>query len=660
MNPKIPPKVGENQHGVEKPKLIRRKRKRTFDKDKRTDAREESQERKNKRSKLARKKKKSNKGEKIEMFKVEFRPLEEGERPKTPNKKKILDKKFTELKLPAASNIQESNKIFVVNRIGNQLLDSPIKEARENLAKSKPDSLKEISKMIFNKYRTKRNIIIPAEPFRIYVENMGHYDHEKALQTCNTINYHKPSVAVILETDGFYHKGYVTYVHPDSKQKMLIMVRRDLLHAVQIFQYKKFPMIKITDTIFCVVHSLLKEEQHITLPHMDGRIVYLGDFNISSTSMAPNSNLKNIIMQADNISLEATWEVGYIGLGVQGGGIFIDQNKRDHQALIYAADFQEPERKLIPFASRIKEATYRIIRDQMEEGKYEPFNRSINKKRNLMMRAKPTFSHNWSLETIKNPPKVYERIKSTTTPFINASEVKTEILEDLKNYFQRFKPLRPEINFTEEDYKVGLYMFEYFLTRKNQHLAHSKARDRNGISYYDIFDAVQRIKEEVIVKQGNEKQKIYTKRMFDFFWTQFTKMRFTTTKCFLNRKRPIINKHNDLRMLSIQESMFKFIETIFQPITWICNYISIQNVPGTFGFISGGATWNAFVAYCPQIKDYKGKTIKQNLRPEVIEEKELDDYLEKLDEQLVKKERLKDKYDPTEFYLTQRKTLDMQ
>jgi hypothetical protein len=344
---------------------------------------------------------------------------------------------------------------------------------------------------------------------------------------------------------------------------------------------------------------------------------------------------------------------------VQGGGTFIDQNKRDHQALIYAADISEPERKLIPFANRIKEATYRIIREQMEERKHEPFNRSINKMRNLMMRAKPTFSQTWSLETIKNPPKVYERIKSTATPFINASEVKTSILEDLKQYFQRFKPFRPEIHFTEEDYKVGLYMFEFFLTRKNQHLAHSKARDRNGISYYDIFDAVQKVKEE-IMKQEPEKQKEYTQKLFDYFWDQFINMKFTTTKCFLNRKRPVINKHNDLRMLSIQESMFKFIETIFQPITWICNYLSIQNVPGTFGFISGGATWNAFVAYCPQIKDYKGKDVKQNLNPEAVDEKELDDYLVKLEEELVKKERLKDEYDPTEFYLTQRKTLNMQ
>jgi len=657
MESKRPLKESEKLFEVVIPKTTGRKRRRSFDEDKRKDSREQSQERKNKRSKLAGTKKNNSKKTMIDKFKIEFKPMELEERPSTPQKIHIVDKKEAELKLPQASNLQESKKIFGINRTDDRFLETPVRQAQLNLIRSKPDPLKEISKTIFAKARTKKAINVPAEPFRIYIENMGHYDPEKAIQTCNTLNYHKPSAAVILETDGFYHKGYVTYVHPDSKQKMLIMVRRDLLHAVQVMQFNKFPIIKTYNTMFCIVHSLLKEEQHISLPRLDGRIVYLGDFNISSTCMAPNSNVHSMIKQAYAISFEATWEVGYISLGVQGGGTFIDQNKRDHQALIYAADFQEPMRKLVPFASRIKEATYRIIRDQLEVETIEPFNRSLNKVRNLMMRAKPTFSQTWSLETIKNPPKVYERIKSTTTPFINASEVSPKVLEDLKQYFQRYKLIRPEIYFNQEDYNVGLYMFEYFLTRKNQHLAHSKARDRNGISYYDIFDAVQKIKEEIITKLGPNEQKLYTKKLFDYFWHQFTGMNFTTTKCFLNRKRPIIKKHNDLRMLSIQESMFKFIETIFQPITWVCNYIAIQNVPGTFGFIAGGATWNAFVAYCPQIKDYTGKSVKQNLKPEAVEEDELDDYLVKLDEELAKKERLKDKYDPTEFYLTNRKTL---
>lgn len=660
MSSNKPPKFGENLFRVVTPKMIGRKRKYSFDEDKKKDSREQSIERKNQRSKQAGKGAKVQKKNIIEKFKVELQPMQIEQRPKSPQKVRFLDQKEAELKLPLASNIEESKRIFAVNRTGSIILETPVKQARENFIQIKPDPLKEISKLIFTKARTKQAINVPAEPFRIYLENMGHYDPEKALQTCNALNYHKPSAAVILETEGFYHKGYVTFIHPDSKQKMLIMVRRDLLHEVQVMQFNKFPIIKTVNTMFCIVHSLLREEQHIALPRLDGRVVYLGDFNVSSTCVSSNSNLNQLIMEAYATSFEATWEIGYVSMGVQGGATFIDQNKRDHQAMIYAADFPEPMRKLVPFAARIKETTYRIIRDQLEVDAIEPFNRCLSQKKNLMMRAKPTFTQTWSLETIKNPPKVYERIKSTTTPFINASEVSPKVLEELKKYFQRFNPVRPEVNFSQDDYNAGLYMFEFFLTRKNQHLAHSKARDRRGISYYDIFDAVQRIKDELIKKHGPSSQKLYTKKLFDYFWYQFTNMKFTTTKCFLNRKRPIIKKHNDLRMLSIQESMFKFMETIFQPITWVCNYVAIRNVPGTFGFIAGGATWNAFVAYCPLVKDYLGNEVKENLKPEAVEEEELDNYLEALKKELVKKETLKEEYDPVDFYLTKRKPLNMQ
>ena len=86
-------------------------------------------------------------------------------------------------------------------------------EGKRNLnriVEIKPDSLKEISKTIFKGARRKKILQIPEDPLRIYVENMGHFDEEKVNQTRNAINYHKPAVAVILETSAFFHKGFVT------------------------------------------------------------------------------------------------------------------------------------------------------------------------------------------------------------------------------------------------------------------------------------------------------------------------------------------------------------------------------------------------------------------------------------------------------------------
>ena len=111
------------------------------------------------------------------------------------------------------------------------------KQNIKTIMEIKSNPLKDISKLIFNNSRKKKEMRIPEDPFKIYVENMGHYEWEKATQTLYALNYHKPSATVILETQPFYHKGYITFLHQDSSQKMLIHIRRDLLHEVQVFQF---------------------------------------------------------------------------------------------------------------------------------------------------------------------------------------------------------------------------------------------------------------------------------------------------------------------------------------------------------------------------------------------------------------------------------------
>ena len=524
-------------------------------------------------------------------------------------------------------------------------------EGKRNLnriVEIKPDSLKEISKTIFKGARRKKILQIPEDPLRIYVENMGHFDEEKVNQTRNAINYHKPAVAVILETSAFFHKGFVTFKHQDSKQSMIILIRRDLLHEIQIFQYKGFPIVKTFNTMFCVVHSVASTKQHIKLPDVNGRVVYLGDFNISSTCNIPGSNVKEKMELAENFNFEATWEVGYISIGVKGGSIFIDQSNRDHQAMIYSADIPEPEKKLVPQAGKIKWATKNIIKLAVEDpNSYQPFTKALNRVKGLKIRAKAVYSRDLPTDILKPAPKVWERLKSTCTPFVNASEVKLEVLDSLRDYFQRFPPYEEKIEFSQEDYNVGFYLFSYFLQRPKSQLLHSNARDRNGVSYGDILEAtlqiVQEIKQLPLEQQGEK-----VENLFKYFWKQFTETKFTYTKCFLNRKKPVITEHKHLRMLSIQDSMWKFLEVVFQPVTWICNRIAIKNIPGTFGFVAGGATFNAFMANCPQIEDKE--IAEQNLRPEEVSEEELDEYEKLLDQELEKKESLGEKYDPMEFF----------
>jgi hypothetical protein len=606
----------------------------------------ESSEKRNKRNKGAKKKKK--RIPKKVLF--QYRKIEidkKDDRPQTP-KKEEKDEFEDRLKIPPASNWEGSSKIFEIKKVQNMEMSDDGKRNLNRIVEIKPDPLKEISKIIFKGVRRKKILQIPEEPLRIYVENMGHFDEEKANQTRNAINYHKPAVAVVLETSAFFHKGFVTFKHQDSKQSMIIMIRRDLLHEIQIFQYNGFPIIKTFDTMFCVVHSVASTKQHIKLPDVSGRIVYLGDFNIGSTCNNPNSNVKEKLELAENFNFEATWEVGYISIGVKGGSIFIDQSNRDHQAMIYSADFPEPEKKLIPQAGKIRWVTKNIIKLAVEDPKTcQPFTKAINRVKGLQVRAKAVYSRDLPTDILKPAPKVWERLKSTCTPFVNASEVKLEVLDSLKDYFQRFPPYEEKIEFSQEDYNVGFYLFSYFLQRPKEQLLHSNARDRNGVSYGDILEATLQIVQE-IKQLPPEQQGEKVENLFKYFWKQFTETKFTYTKCFLNRKKTIITEHKHLRMLSIQDSMWKFLEVVFQPVTWICNRIAIKNVPGTFGFVAGGATFNAFMASCPQIEDKE--IAEQNLRPEEVSEDELDEYEKLLDQELEKKESLGEDYDPTEFF----------
>lgn len=552
--------------------------------------------------------------------------------------------------IPPPSNLERTNKVFAISKKSKVILQTSAKKAMNNLISIKPDPLKYISKMIFQEARRKRTILVPQDPFRIYIENMGHYSSEKAEQTKNAINYHQPAVVVVLETSAFYHKGFVTFEHPDSSQKMIIMIRRDLLHEVHIFQYKNFPIIKTFNTMFCIVHSLNNVKQHINLPQLDGRVVYLGDFNISSVAGLPESNIQEMMERADTFKFEGTWEIGYVSCGVKGGGTFIDQNERDHQALIYAADFSEPQKKLIPQAGKIRIATKKILDLVMEKPEMtRSFTQMINATKGLMVRAKPVFSKEIGTDILKPPPKVWERIKSTSSPFVNASEVKIDILDSLKSYFQRVPLYKEKIQLDQEDYKVGLYMFGYFITRNKTTLMHSNARDRNGVSYGDILNATLEKLDE-IKNEDKKKQEKDIQKLFNFFWRQFKDPYYTHTRCFLIKKKPVVTEHKNLRMLSIQDSMWKFLEVLFQPVTWVCNFFAVKQIPGTFGFVAGGATFNAFTMKCPGIEQKLGKIKQGNLHPEEVTEEDLDAYLIDLEAEERKKNILKDSYDPTDFF----------
>ena len=573
-------------------------------------------------------------------------PLSRSERFKVEEEEENINK----INIPTEE--PKSNKIFGIKKMEKKVWEKEIEEGKQKMIDSKRNPLKDISKIIFNKARTKKTLQIPQEPFRIYVENMGHYSQEKAAQTKNAINYHKPAVAVILETNIFYHKGFITFAHEDSKQKMIVMIRRDLIHEIQIFKFKNFPIIKTWDTMFCIVHSVPSTKQHIRLPNLEGRVVYLGDFNVNSVAGDKNSNLKDILEMAGNSNFEATWEIGYIAHQVKGGATFIDQSDRDHQAMIYAADFREPLRKLVPNAGKIHMAARKILDLAVnKDDQFIPFTRQINTIRGIQVRAKPVFSNEEETEILKPQPSVWERIKSSASPFVNASEIKKDILDSLRDYFQRYKPKTEKVVFTQKDYEIGFYLFAYFTTRSVKELRHSNARDRNGVAYGDLLNAtiwqinqIQKIEDEKI--KGDK-----IKRLFDYFWFQFTNTKFTYTKCFLTRKKDIITEHKHLRMLSIQDSMWKLLEVIFQPVTWICNRIAINNIPGTFGFVSGGATYNAFLAKCPQVEKEQ-KLEERNLNPTNVEEEDLDAYLEILDKELEKKNKLKEQYDITEFLFT--------
>lgn len=572
---------------------------------------------------------------------------------KTPEKikHKVEEKDLIqeEIKIPEASNFEEPKKIFDVRKVQKVPLTSSTSKAMQMLIETKPNPLKEISKIIFRNARKKKILQIPENPFRIYLENMGHFTEERAFQTKNAINYHQPAVAVILETVPFYHKGFVTFARKDSKQQMIIMIRRDLLHEIQIFQYNEFPVIKTFNTMFCVVHSVSSSYQHIRLPNMNDRVVYLGDFNTSSVAGLKESNLQAMLEKADNFNFESTWEVGYITLGVKGGATFIDQSDRDHQAMIFTADFQEPEKRLVPNVGKIKRTVEAIIEAGVKDPHtIKPFTQALNEVKGLKIRAKAVFSRDYETDILKPAPKVWERLKSSSSPFVKPNEIRTEVLDQLKEYFQRFPPYEEDIEFNQDDYNVAFYMFSYFIERPKSKLMHSNARDRNGVSYGDILDATLHIVREIRKKPENI-QKEEIRKLFNYFWRQFINQRFTNTKCFLNRKRAVITEHKHLRMLSIQDSMWKFLEVIFQPVTWICNRVAIHNIPGTFGFVAGGATFNAFTAKCPLLEENK-ETKEQNLTPENVSEEELDLYLIKLDKELEKKKKMGDKYDPTEFF----------
>ena len=621
------------------------KKKRHFAIEKKVDSDEEKEKRKK------RKEKKAAKGyskQKIAIEPIDSEeddPLSRSER----FKKEDIEENNNKINLPTK---EPKKKIFGIKKYKEIIWEKEAEEGKQKMIESKRGPLKDIAKIIFNKARTKKKLNIPQDPFKIYLENMGHYSPEKAEQTKHAINYHKPAVAVILETSTFYHKGFITFIHEDSKQKMIVMVRRDLIHEIQIFKFNNFPILKIWGTMFCVVHSVPSTKQHIKLPNLEGRVVYLGDFNVNSVAADKNSNLKDILEMAGNSNFEATWEIGYIANEVNGGAIFVDQSDRDHQAMIYAADFKEPLKKLVPNAGKIHMAARKILDLAVNKDEpFIPFTRQINTIRGIQVRAKPVFSNEEETEILKPQPTVWERIKSSASPFVNASEIKTEILDSLRDYFQRYKPMTKQVQFTQKDYEIGFYLFAYFMTRQAKNLKHSNARDRNGVAYGDLLNAtiweinqIKKIEDEKI--KGDK-----IKKLFDYFWYQFTNTKFTYTKCFLTRKKEIITEHKHLRMLSIQDSMWKLLEVIFQPVTWICNRIAVNNIPGTFGFVSGGATYHAFLAKCPLI-DSNQKLEERNLNPTNVEEEDLDKYLEILDKELEKKEKLKEQYDITEFLFT--------
>jgi hypothetical protein len=653
MELKIPSKEEENSE-VKDFKTMGRKRKLKlqFSDKKREDSKSVEEERDQK-TKGGKKKKRQHVSRKVNLEYWKNEPKKETDIFKTPEKivHKVEEKDLVEeeIKIPEASNFEESKKIFDVRKVSKVPMTLSANKAMQLLIETKPNPLKEISKIIFRNARKKKILQIPENPFRIYLENMGHFTEDRALQTKNALNYHQPAVAVILETTPFYHKGFVTYAKKDSKQQMIIMIRRDLLHEIQIFQYNGFPMIKTFNTMFCVVHSVSSSYQHIRLPNITDRVVYVGDFNTSSVAGLKDSNLQSLLEKAENFNFESTWEVGYISLGVKGGATFIDQSDRDHQAMIFTADFQEPEKKLVPNVGKIKRTVEAIIEAGVKDPHtIRPFTQALNEVKGLKIRAKAVFSRDYETDILKPAPKVWERLKSSSSPFVKPSEVRTEVLESLKKYFQRFPPYQEEIEFTQEDYNVAFYMFSYFLQRPKSQLMHSNARDRNGVSYGDILEATSHIVREIRKKPENV-QKEEIRKLFNYFWRQFINQRFTNTKCFLNRKRAVITEHKHLRMLSIQDSMWKFLEVIFQPVTWICNRIAIHNIPGTFGFVPGGATFNAFKAKCPQLEENENMR-QQNLTPENVSEEELDSYLAKLDKELEKKKELGDKYDPTEFF----------
>lgn len=622
------------------------KKKRHFALEKKKDSDDEQEVRKSKRKK----KKKMDIYSKQKVA-IESIDSEEDDPLSRSEKFKVEDVQENPNKINFPTEDLKPKKIFGIAKIEKKVWEKEVEEGKQKMVDSKRNPLKDIAKIIFNKARTKKILQIPQEPFRIYVENMGHFSPEKAAETKHAINYHRPAVAVILETNIFYHKGFISFMHEDSKQKMIILIRRDLIHEIQIFKFNNFPIIKSWDTMFCIVHSVPSTNQHIKLPNFEGRVVYLGDFNVNSVAGNKNSNLKDILEMAGNSNFEATWEIGYIAQNVKGGATFIDQSNRDHQAMIYAADFKEPLRKLVPNAGKIHMAARKILDLAVNKDEILPFTRQINTIRGIQVRAKPVFSNEEETEILKPQPTVWERIKSSASPFVNASEIKKEILDSLRDYFQRYKPKTKNVVFTQKDYEIGFYLFAYFITRDAKNLRHSNARDRNGVAYGDLLNAtiwqinqIKKIKDEEI--KGTK-----IKKLFDYFWFQFTNTKFTYTKCFLTRKKDIITEHKHLRMLSIQDSMWKLLEVIFQPVTWICNRIAVNNIPGTFGFVSGGATYNAFLAKCPQIEKEQ-KLEERNLNPTNVEESDLDAYLEKLDKELEKKEKLKEQYDITEFLFT--------
>ena len=156
-------------------------------------------------------------------------------------------------------------------------------------------------------------------------------------------------------------------------------------------------------------------------------------------------------------------------------------------------------------------------------------------------------------------------------------------------------------------------------------------------------------------------------KLIIFFWNKFTSYKEIKTKCFLIKKREAVKTINDIRLICINESFWKMIEVVMQPISFLCNRTAIDFIPGIFGFTPGGETFkawsNKFDRYghkklegkdSPNLQidmnDKGGHLRYDNIVENSPKEEELDDYLSLLREQMKQKQENKN-YNPLDFLL---------